>query len=250
MGKAIVVILFFSCFIMTQAQDLRGKLFAEGRVGFNFSSSSASINGNNYNNPYASQSYDFRPSAGYYFTRLLAIGIQASYSSTKDNYVDFVYQNNVVVNINKYYSHKNTFTIAPILRYVMPATPRFGFNLTASVPYSTSKTVFTSTASSAVGVASSSANTGNIYLPDGETNTATSIGINVGPGFQWLVKENISIMGAFGVLSYSFIKTDASGQMNSGNFNRVTAVSKTNNFKLALDTGLGIGVIFYFSLIK
>ena len=248
--KKIVITVFLSGFFVVNAyaQHLKGKLFAGGSGGFGFTPTSANINGIDYNNPKSYQAYNTDLSGGYCLTDKLAVGLQISHSFKTYKSIYFEYQNNIIVNqITHTTTTTKTFGIAPLLRYTIPVTDKFSFNLNIIVPYFSSKTFYVSSIN---GYVSSVAyqGAGNIYLPYGNNNpiAAASYGINISPGFQWFLKKNFALSGSFGALRYSYTITKSSEIADPITTNGIAVTAKSTDFKLSLSSSLNLGLTFYF----
>jgi hypothetical protein len=236
MKKLVLAAIFINSLSIVHAQNLNGKLFAGGSLGFDFMSADANTDVGKYTNPKANQSYSINPSVGYYLNDKLAIGLQFGYNYATKNTLYLNYYGSP----SSITATTETFSIAPLLRYTIPITDKFGFNINTTIPYSHSRNTLTDTSSK---TSSGTAN-GNIAIPNGNNSTSTSFGLNVSPGFQWFVKDQFAIFGSFGAFSYSYVKTD--GNVWNSKNNGPYASTQSNDFKLSLSTSISFGVTFYF----
>src|SRR5271157_2698509 len=126
MKKALLAVILFGSLSIIHAQDLNGKFFAGGSIGFDFTSADANINTSNFSNNNANQTYNISPSVGYYLDRNIAIGLQFGYSYALHKYLYLTNPGN----INGIYTSTTTaktYSIAPLLRYTIPINNNFGF---------------------------------------------------------------------------------------------------------------------------
>jgi len=232
MKNGFLTLLFLCAIISIHAQELTGKYFIGGSLGFEATSGNSEVSGTNYNNPNGLGSCSFSPSFGYYFKKKLAIGLQCGYSSSNQNFITFSYSSNNYQSI-PYNEINQVLSIAPLLRYTIPVLETVGFNFNFTIPFN-----YTRSNDKAAG-AISSVFSGEIGVPN---NYSTySLGLNISPGFQWFINNNIALLGTFGALSFTHYKTNA-----IGNPFFESSITYANDLKLSLTTGISFGATFYF----
>lgn len=234
--KNVCLILTLLCFFeIVNSQDFTGKYFIGGSLGFSNNSGSANIYGTNYTNPNAFSSFSINPFFGFYIKPKIAIGLQLGYSSNTSNQL-IISANTDSTTIQG--TFKNTFvtySITPFLRYTIPVIEKIGFNINFSIPYSYNK----STAPGSSGI-TAGITTAYIGIPYNNSISTSFIGLNISPGFQWFVKDNIALLGSFGGLGYNYFYTK--GENNTG----PASTAKGNYFNLTLSSAISLGVNFYF----
>ncbi len=239
MKKALLAVILFGSLSIIHAQDLNGKFFAGGSIGFDFTSADANINTSNFSNNNANQTYSFSPSVGYYLDRNIAIGLQFGYSYALKNTL-YITNTSNINNTSTLTTTSKVESIAPLLRYTIPINDKFGFIINTTLPYSYTENTFTYPNN----VLMATTSTGNIIIPNGDKNTSSSLGLSVNPGLQWFIKENLAILFSFGALSYNYVKT--SGNIALYQNSKTNAITTSNDFKLSLTTSVSGGFIFYF----
>lgn len=118
----IIVIVCSSVF--TQAQFKKGDWLVEGSVGgISFDSGDAESERDTLTNKsdFSSFSFDIYPKAGYFVTNDLAIGLGLGFSFS--NSENSGYSPITGVKTSKYMSDNVTLSLAPFLRYYLPANP-------------------------------------------------------------------------------------------------------------------------------
>ncbi len=232
MKNVLLTLVFLGVLTTSHAQDLTGKYFFGGSLGFESTSGNSDVSGTNYNNPNGLGSYSFSPSFGYYIKKKLAIGLQLGYSSSNQNVITFNYSNNNYQSI-PIKEINQVVSIAPLLRYTIPILETVGFNFNFTLPFNYTRS--NDKASGAI----SSIFSGEIGVPN---NYSTySLGLNISPGFQWFINNKIALLGTFGALSYTHFKTNA-----IGNVFFESSTTYANDLKLSLTTGISLGINFYF----
>ena len=189
-----------------------------------------------YNNPNGFGYYSFSPSIGYYFKNNLAIGLQLGYSSSTNNYIvtSYYYSGNTEsIEIGNSKLTNQVLTLAPLLRYTIPIVKKIGFNFNFTLPFSYTKN-FSNVYYEITGITTADTN-----VP--ATCSTYSIGVNISPGIQWFVKNNIALIASFGSLSYNHYKTIAPVD---GPY--PACITNANDLKLSLTTGISLGATFYF----
>jgi hypothetical protein len=201
MKYGIVTLVFLGVITLVNAQDLTGKYFIGGSLGFETTSGNTDVNGTNYYNPNGLGSYFFSPSFGYYFKKNLAVGLQLGHSSNTQNILVYGYpsDSNQIVRAK---NSNQVLNIAALLRFTIPILETVGFNINFTIPYSYSRYSEPSDGSNIVGVFSGESDISDNY-------SSYSFGININPGFQWFINNNIALLGTLGALSYAHYKTNA-----------------------------------------
>jgi len=239
MKNFILIVLFFGSLSISFAQDLNGKFFVGGSIGFDFTSADADINTSNFSNNNANQTYNINPSIGYYLDRNIAIGLSLGYSYALKNTL-YITNTSNINNTSTLTTTSKVKIIAPLLRYTVPINDKFGFIINTTLPYSYTENTFTYPNN----ILMATTSTGNIIIPNGDKNTSSSFGLNIGPGFQWFIKDNLALLFSFGSLGY--INTKASGNIVGYQNGKTNATTTSNDFKLSLTTSISAGVAFYF----
>jgi len=236
MKNGFLTLLFLCAIISIHAQELTGKYFIGGSLGFESTSGNMVINGSTYNDPNAYGYYSFIPSVGYYFKNNLAIGFQLGYTSGTNNSInDYIIKtgniDSIVINNTK--TTNQVFTFAPLLRYSTKIIGNIGFNLNFTIPFTYTR--YFSTAYN--GMLSLT----TIYNTLTSNYSIFSFGVVVSPGVQWFINNNIALISTIGSLSYTHSKINATG--NEWN---PSSVTNGNDLKLSLTTGISLGATFYF----
>lgn len=237
--KKLFFITFIICYnFVIFAQNLDGKFFVGSTIGFELLSADANIDETDFNNPKAIQAIKINPFVGYYLTDKISLGLQLGYSYTSNSYINFSIQDSIIDQL-KFTSKTKVYSVAPLFRYTMPITDKFGFNFKIAIPYSYSKITY----SPAIVLTT----IGGINdLPFGENNKSISFGIEICPEFQWFVKDHFAIIGSFCALKYKYEKTTSNDVGNYDGFIIDKTSAKTSDLKLSLSTDIELGVAFYF----
>lgn len=162
------------------------------------------------------------------------------YSSNTYNFLNYDVESNgnkdtIILSPSK--ATSQGFSIAPLLRYTIPIIENVEFNINVTFSYVYVKNTQNQ--------GDASGNIYTSYIVTFDNYSQYTIGINFNPGFQWLVKNNIALLGSFGSLSYTHYKTTTIVEINYP-----SSTTNTNDFHLSLTTGFSLGATFYFGGIK
>jgi len=222
MKKLLTIAMLCASALAANAQTEKGKFILGGTIGYS-STKSETVQ---YNNKRTN--LDLLPSAGYFVSENLALGLGIGYSRNINN---ITYNSEPAVHY-AYYNRKETtdyFMISPFIRHYVNISDKFKFFSQLSVPMKW----------------------GNIKSEDGGNNPAadvisdsksktTSIGVGIEPGLAYFPTKKIGIQLSIGGISYAWNKTrDEAGSFN--NEMKAHAFNLGTNFLAPR-----IGVQFYF----
>lgn len=222
MKKLLTIAMLCASALATHAQTEKGKFIVGGTIGY------SSTKYDNEQNDNKQTNLDLLPSAGFFVSENLALGLGIGYSR---NVNEIDYKADITIHL-AYYMRKDIsdyFTISPFIRHYVNISEKFKFFSQFSVPmkWGTKKYEI------------DHKNPAADVIPDSKSKT-TSIGVGIEPGLVYFPAKKIGIQLSVAGLSYIWNKTENKADSFSSD-------QKSHAFNLGTNfLAPKIGVQFYF----
>ncbi|MBB6272647.1 hypothetical protein HDF26_003104 [Pedobacter cryoconitis] len=194
MKKLLTLMMLCASAMAVNAQTEKGKYILGGTIGYSSTKYENSQGASKQNN------FDLLPSAGYFVSDNLALGLGIGYSrNVTTSTTSTTYYVSPAVSYANYSLKETTdyFTVSPFIRHYVNISEKFKFFSQFSVPmkWGNRKSEFI-TKNPALDV-----------IPNTKVKT-TSVGVGLEPGFAYFPTKKIGIQLSVGGLSYIWNKTE------------------------------------------
>jgi len=189
-------------FGLSNAQIAKGTSYLSGQVGYYHSEK------DEFNTVRKDDVIRILPTAGYFVTTNLAVGLGVGYKSAVTKYK---VGNAAISNVMEIKDTDNAFVVAPFVRKYWTLSDKlyiFG-QLQVPLEFGQEKLDF-----------NSEGNGGDPILsaPFTQKNNYTNIGVNIKPGLDYFITKNWSIEATIGEFGYNTYKRDIDGARRAGDY--------------------------------
>ena len=200
--KKIVLMGAVALFGLSNAQIAKGTSYLSGQVGYYHSEK------DEFNTVRKDDVIRILPTAGYFVTTNLAVGLGVGYKSAVTKYK---VGNAAISNVMEIKDTDNAFVVAPFVRKYWTLSDKlyiFG-QLQVPLEFGQEKLDF-----------NSEGNGGDPILsaPFTQKNNYTNIGVNIKPGLDYFITKNWSIEATIGEFGYNTYKRDIDGARRAGDY--------------------------------
>lgn len=200
--KKIVLMGAVALFGLSNAQIAKGTSYLSGQVGYYHSEK------DEFNTVRKDDVIRILPTAGYFVTTNLAVGLGVGYKSAVTKYK---VGNAAISNVMEIKDTDNAFVVAPFVRKYWTLSDKlyiFG-QLQVPLEFGQEKLDF-----------NSEGNGGDPILsaPFTQKNNYTNIGVNIKPGLDYFITKNWSIEATIGEFGYNTYKRDIDGARRADDY--------------------------------